>query len=99
VEQKESSLRCLLKYVSCPRNIFVFSLIFLGWVTLAWAGEIIWTDTTVYGKALATILFGSRMGETISLGIDMKLIYYLGIGFMLLLSSLIISYVKNRHLY
>jgi hypothetical protein len=98
-EQKESTLRRLLKYITSPWNIVFLSLIFLGLAILTWIGQIIWTDITVYGKILGIILFGSRVGENISLGIDMRLIYYLIIGFMLLLSSLIIRFVKHRHIY
>jgi len=77
-------------------NITTLSLIIFGWATLTWAGQIIWTDISFYGKDLVTTLFGSRVGENISLGVDMRLIYYILIGVGLLLSSLTIRFVKRR---
>jgi hypothetical protein len=59
-------------------------------------GQIIWTDITFYRKDLVTILLGSRVGENISLGINMKLITYLLIGFILLVLSLIIKIYKTE---
>jgi len=56
-------------------------LILMGWV--------VWQDITVLGKDISLILFGSRMGEAIGLGIDMKVIYYLLIGSLLLVSGLL----------
>ena len=95
-EEKESIFRRLLKQLRSPWNIPTLSLIIFGWSTLAWAGQIIWTDISFYGKDLGTTLFGSRMGENISLGVDMRLIYYVLIGVCLLLSSLTIRFVKHK---
>ena len=95
-EEKEPKFRRLLKQLRSPWNIPTLSLIIFGWSTLAWAGQIIWTDISFYGKDLGTILFGSRMGENISLGVDMRLIYYVLIGVCLLLSSLTIRFVKHK---
>ena len=95
-EEKEPTFRRLLKQIRSPWNIATLSLILLGWATFTWAGQIIWTDITFYGKDLVTILLGSRVGENISLGADVRLIYYLLIGSTLLLSSLTIRLVKNR---
>ena len=95
-EEKEPIFRRLLKQLRSPWNISTLSLIIFGWSTLAWAGQIIWTDISFYGKDLGTTLFGSRMGENISLGVDMRLIYYVLIGVCLLLSSLTIRFVKHK---
>jgi len=95
-EEKEPVFRRLLKQLRSPWNIPTLSLIIFGWSTLAWAGQIIWTDISFYGKDLGTTLFSSRMGENISLGVDMRLIYYVLIGVCLLLSSLTIRFVKHK---
>jgi hypothetical protein len=95
-EDKEPTFRRLLKQLRSPWNITTLSLIIFGWATLTWAGQIIWTDIWFYGKDLVTTLFGSRVGENISLGVDMRLIYYILIGVGLLLSSLTIRFVKRR---
>ena len=95
-EEKEPIFRRLLKQLRSPWNIPTLSLIIFGWSTLAWAGQIIWTDISFYGKDLGTTLFGSRMGENISLRVDMRLIYYVLIGVCLLLSSLTIRFVKHK---
>ena len=88
----------MLKYVRSPVNIVFLSLIFLGLAIFAWVGQIIWIDISVYEKSLYAILFGSRIGENISLGIDMRLIYYIDIGFLLLLSSVTIRLVGKWRL-
>jgi hypothetical protein len=65
------------------------TLIAFGSTILALVGWLTWHDMTTWGKDLALIFFGSRTGEAISLGIDMKVIYYLLIG----LTSLVIGLV------
>ena len=95
-EDKEPRFRRLLKQLRSPWNITTLSLIIFGWAVLTWAGQIVWVDMSFYGKDLATALFGSRVGENISLGVDMRLIYYILIGVGLLLSSLTIRFVKRR---
>ena len=87
-EKKEHRFHSLLKHITSPFDPTALSLMILGWVTLGCVGHIIWTDITFYGKDLVTILFSSRVGENISLGIDMRLIYYLLIGLTMLLTSL-----------
>ena len=94
-DQKDSARDRLLRYVCSPLNVVSLFMIFLGFVTLVWVGEIIWTDLTFYGKSLSIILFGSRIGENISLGIDMRLIYYLLFGLNLLVWSYAIGYVRK----
>ena len=95
-EEKQPLIRRLPKQTRSPWNIAIFSQILLGCAILAWAGQIIWTDITFYGKDLVTILLGSRVGENISLGINMKLITYLLIGFILFVSSLTIKIYKAK---
>ena len=96
-EKKESlTFHCLLKQLCSPWNIATLSLIIFGWSTLAWVGQIIWTDLSFYGKDLATTLFASRVGENISLGVDMRVFYYVLLGICLLLSSLTIRFAKRK---
>ena len=67
----------------------------LGSTILVWVGWLTWYDITVKSKDLILIFFGSRTGEIISLGIDMRLIYYFLIGLALLFSGLI-TLVRRR---
>lgn len=61
----------------------------LGSIILTMVAYIIWNDMTRWSKDISLILFGSRTGEQISLGIGMKVIYYFLIGMSLLLLGLI----------
>jgi hypothetical protein len=70
-------------------------LIILGSATLIWFSYIIGYDMFVWNKSLDSILFGSRAGELIDLGIGMKLIYYFVIGISLLASGLLL-YLLSR---
>jgi len=87
--------RCFLRlnvYASMHRNLTrwlagSFSTAF-GSIILAWVGWLTWYDVTVWGKDITRIFFGSRTGECISLGIDMKLVYYSLIGLALLILGL-----------
>jgi hypothetical protein len=73
-----------------------FTLIGSGSLILALITWIIWHDTTTWHKSLTEILFGSRTGEAISLGIGMKAIHYLVIGLALLTSGIIMFFHKRR---
>lgn len=66
-----------------------------GTCILVWVGWLTWYDITVWGKDLGLIFLGSRVGENISLGIGMTVMYYFLIGLGLLLSGLIISLQKR----
>lgn len=76
-------------------NLVTASLLLLGSAVLVWMAQITWHDVTVWNKSLSMIFFGSRTGENISLGIDLKLIHYFLISLGLLISaSLIFIYGK-----
>ena len=76
-------------------NVPGFFLATLGSLTLAWVGQLTWHDITVWGKDLVLVFFGSRTGESISLGIGMKVIYYFLIGLVLFLPG-ISTIFRNR---
>ena len=84
-----------LKKIGSPLNLMVISFVISGWAVLAWIGQIIWTDLAFWGKDLPTILFGSRIGENISLGIGMTIFHYLLIGVLLIVASLLIKLVTK----
>jgi hypothetical protein len=71
--------------------LFNFFLITSGLIIMAWVGWLIWYDVTWWSKDIFLIFFGSRTGETISLGIGMKIFDYFLIGLMPPLSGLAIS--------
>lgn len=95
-KDKEPSFHRLLNQLQSPWNLTIIILSLFGWITLAWVGQIIWVDLTFWGKDLFTIIFGSRIGEAISLGIGMKLIYYLVLGLSVIFVSLTIGVAKRK---
>ena len=85
---------CFMKlheYVRRHTSLASLSLIAFGSIILAWVGWLTWYDMTVWGKSISLIFFGSRTGEAISLGIQMKVVYYFLIGLALLLPGLGVS--------
>jgi hypothetical protein len=76
-------------------NLVIAFLIICGSTILAWIGWQTWHDMTTLGKSIILIFFSSREGETISLGIGMRIIYYFLISLALLLSGLIML-VRKR---
>jgi len=66
-----------------------------GLAILFWVGWLTWYDITTWGKSLFLIFFGSRAGEAISAGIDMRVIYYLLIGSVLFLSGIFMFFRKR----
>jgi len=66
-----------------------------GSIILAWVGWLVWYDITTWDKDIAQIFFSSRIGEAISLGIDMKVIYYFLTSLtLLILGSL--TFLRSR---
>ncbi|TRZ81154.1 hypothetical protein D4R86_03190 [bacterium] len=72
-------------------------LMVLGSSILAWISGLTWHDMITWNKDLATILFDSRVGESVSLGIGMTLIHYLLIGSILLFLGVFMFLRKRRH--
>lgn len=70
-------------------------LIAIGSVILIYLGWLTWYDTTTWGKNLFRIFFGSRTGESLDLGIGMRVVYYFVIGLALLLSG-VITFAQRR---
>ena len=56
------------------------SLTASGVLLLAWTAWLVWYDVTVWGKAVASIFFSSRVGEVMSLGIGVQAFHYLVLG-------------------
>ena len=79
-------------------NLVGFVLAALGLYTLTWVGWLTWYDITTWSKSLDLILFGSRTGEVISLGIGMKVIHYFLISLVLLLVGTFTLFRKRRRL-
>jgi hypothetical protein len=70
-------------------------LIIFGSAVLSLIGIITWQEMTLLGKSITQIFLGSRAGETMSLGLDMRLVYYFAIALALLLAGLI-TLVRGR---
>ncbi|NIR86481.1 hypothetical protein GWO13_02485 [Candidatus Bathyarchaeota archaeon] len=87
------------KYYACPHcfmkvnvnvkgaNIVGSFLTASGLIILAWICCFTIYETTMLGKDIILIFFGSRIGEAISLGMDIKTIHYFIIGVALFLSG------------
>ncbi|MEJ2280917.1 MAG: hypothetical protein P8X97_03245 [Candidatus Bathyarchaeota archaeon] len=95
-KDKETLFNRLLTQLRTPWNLSMLILTLFGWIILVLVGQIIWVDLTYWGKDLSITLLGSRVGEAISLGIGMKLIYYLIIGLCLIFTSLTIGILKRK---
>jgi DNA-directed RNA polymerase subunit RPC12/RpoP len=87
------------QYYACPRcftkvnvklkgaNIVGSFLTASGLIILAWICCFTIYETTMLGKDVILIFFGSRIGEAVSLGIGIKIIHYFVIGAALFLSG------------
>ena len=95
-KDKETLFNRLLTQLRTPWNLSMLILTLFGWIILVLVGQIIWVDLTYWGKDLSITLLGSRVGEAISLGIGMKLIYYLIIGLCLIFTRLTIGILKRK---
>jgi uncharacterized protein YuzE len=76
-------------------NLVGLLLTVTGLLILAQVAWITWYDITVWSKDIVRIFLGSRTGETISLGIGMKIIHYFILGLAFFLSG-ILAYLRNR---
>ena len=76
----EDSLLSKFDFLRSMPNLIVFSLFVVGALVLVWVGSLTLNDMSVWNKDIGAILFGSRTGEAISLGIGMTLINYVLIG-------------------
>ena len=65
-------------------TLIMLTLLASAALVLGWVGTLTWNDISVWNKDIGTILFGSRAGEPISLGVGMALIHYTLIGVVLL---------------
>jgi uncharacterized protein YuzE len=75
-------------------NLASLFLTSFGLIILIWVGWLTWYDLTVWSKDITSIFLGSRVGEAISLGIGMKVIYYFLIGLASFLSG-ILTYIRR----
>jgi hypothetical protein len=78
-------------------NLFVLIPAVIGSILLAFIGWLIWYDLMLWGKDLTLILFGSRTGEAISLGIGMRLIHYIILASAFFIAT-IITFLRKRQL-
>ena len=93
--QETSGLLKELKIYFTLFNVVTISLIVVGSMTLYQVGFVMWKDLTVWGKDFSLIFFGSRAGESISLGIGLQLVHYYLIGILLLFSAIVLLFLKG----
>lgn len=92
---QEKSLFSKFLFLRSIPNLIILSLFVSAGFTILWVAQLTWNDISVWNKDIASIFFGSRIGEPISLGIGMQLIHYLLIGISLFAVGLIF-FLKNR---
>lgn len=98
-EKAEAPLAEIIEFLTSPYHLWRLSGIFLailGLLTLIWIGHLTLYELLVWSKPLDLILFTSRLGEPIDLGIGMKVINYFVIGSALLISGIITYLLKKR---
>jgi len=94
-QQEKSGLLKELKTYCTPFNVVIISLIVFGSMALYQVGFVMWKDMTVWGKDFSLIFFGSRTGESISLGIGLQLVHYYLIGILLIFSAIVLLFLKR----
>ena len=94
-QKQKTGLLKELKIYFTPFNVVIISLIVVGSMTLYQVGFVMWKDMTLWGKDLSLIFFGSRTGESISLGIGLQLVHYYLIGILLLFSAILLLFLKR----
>ena len=76
-------------------NIAIIFLLGVGSVTLIWVGSLVWNDIAFWSKEFSEIFLGSRVGENISLGIDLRVIHYYMIGILLIAVAIVLLIWKR----
>ena len=94
IKEQPNRLKELKLYLK-PVNTAIISSIVVGSLLLIQVGFVTWNDVTVWGKDFSSILFGSRTGESISLGIGLQIIHYYLIGILFLFSAIILFVLKR----
>ena len=84
-----------INFLRSMPQLIVLTIFTSGALVLGWVGYLTWNDISVWNKDIGTILFGSRTGEAISLGIGMTVMYYLLIGASLLAAGMAL-FLRNR---
>jgi len=85
----ESNNSLLFKILS-QNKLLIIIFLMLGLATFLWVFQLIWNDLVIWQKDLGLIFFGSRVGESISLGLGMKIVHYFFIGLTFLLIGLVL---------
>ena len=93
-KEKPNLLKGLKLYLTLF-NTAIISLLVVGSLLLVQVGFVMWNDAAVWGKDFSLIFFGSRTGESISLGIGLQIIHYYLIGIVFLFSAIILFFSKK----
>ena len=89
------SLLSRFSFLKNIQNVIALSLVISSALILLWIGGILWKDISFWNKEIGNILFGSRTGESISLGIGMTIINYILVGVSLLIAGTVL-FIRNR---
>ena len=91
----ENNNSLLFRILSHNKLLAIIFLV-LGLATFVWVFQLIWKDIVFWNKDLGLIFFGSRVGESISWGIGMRLVHYFFGGLTFLLIGLAILVHNSR---
>ena len=89
------SLLSRFSFLKNVPNLIALSLVISSMIIIIMVSYVIWNDISFWNKEIGNILFGSRTGESISLGIGMTIINYILVGVSLLIAGTVL-FVRNR---
>jgi hypothetical protein len=93
---KQRNLRLHTKNLTINYStVMIVALIFSGILLLAFFSWITYYDITVWNKSINDIIFGARIGQSISLGIGMRLIHYLIASITLVSTGITVFSIYN----
>lgn len=89
------SLPSRFRFINSIPNVIALLLVISSVLILLMVSYIIWNDISFWNKEIGTILFSSRTGEPVSLGIGMSMINYILVGASLLIAGTVLI-IRNR---
>ena len=89
------SLLSRFSFLKNVPNLIALSLVISSMIIIIMVSYVIWNDISFWNKEIVNILFGSRTGESISLGIGMTIINYILVGVSLLIAGTVL-FIRNR---
>lgn len=95
IQSTKPFFKKITQKINSPSKILLLSLFAIGVLLFAFSVWITYYDLTFWNKNLMLTLLWSRNGETISLGIGMKLIYYFKVNIILIAVSILFFFLPK----